>query len=108
MNRQINTFWKREHEETRTPKGDFVTIPGMAIEISSLLKTGDLDTVSQKIAKRMIYGKRVTIDDLTGLDYFANTIKRYNNLLRVKTSDKEETIDTKSLLQEPPEPPKGE
>lgn len=90
--KNVNTFWKREHETNIVPGKKSLTVPGLTMTISELLKNGDIDSISQKVRKRMIFGKRITINDLSDIDYYKGKLEHYNNLIRIKQKERSEEI----------------
>lgn len=80
----VNNFWTINRVEPEEVKGKSLTVQGLTMPLSELLATGEVDSISEKIRKRMIFGKRLTINDLTDIDYFQEKVKHYENLMRYK------------------------
>lgn len=78
-----NSFFKKEHKDivNYSPRTSS-TIQGIETSVSEYLKNGTVESVQEKIRKRMIFGNRIKMEDLTAIDHFRYTITRYNNLTR--------------------------
>lgn len=59
-----------------------ITVPDLNISVKEISRNGKLDEVSEKQRKRMIFGKRIRMEDLTSIDRFKNLKNRYENILR--------------------------
>lgn len=79
--KKINTFFERKRELQLIPVGKSRTVPNQALDLKDLLKNGDLDTITERIRKRMIYGERVALKDLTDFDHMKRKIDHLNMIM---------------------------
>lgn len=82
--KNVNSFWQKTRETQSVDYGRSMTLPGLEIPLNELLASGEIDTVSEKIRKRMIFGKRIQINDLTDFDNFKKKVDHYKTLLKQK------------------------
>lgn len=82
--KDVNSFWEKTRETKQIDYGRSMTLPGLEIPLNELLASGDIDSVSEKIRKRMIFGKRIQINDLTDFDNFKKKVDHYKSLLSQK------------------------
>lgn len=91
--KNVNTFFKAERKDSVQDPGRSLTLPGLSIDISEVLQSGNLDSLSDNMRKRMIFGKRQQLTDLTDLDYYASKIKHYETIFNQKINSEKKIND---------------
>lgn len=92
--KNVNTFFKAERKDKPQDPGRSLTMPGLTIDLAEVLQQGNLDTLSEVQRKRMIFGKRTQLTDLTDLDYYAGKIKHYETIFQQKVNaEKTEEVE---------------